>query len=62
MNLLEVYVTNIRATYHGDHPIWGKVYEVLCDTDCHGRKRENVRLFLSEKQYKELQEKGYYLA
>ena len=62
MNLLKSYVTNIRATYHSDHPVWGDVYEVICDTKCCLGERKNVRLFLSEKQYKSVQEKGYYLA
>lgn len=61
MNLLENYVTNIteeRVTVFGET----KMYELTCDINCYGRRREQEHVILSEEDYNMVKEYGYYLA
>lgn len=61
MNVLEQYVTNIISEQK--HVIDGMiVYEIICDIDCYGYVKKHKRIMLSEKDYKMVKEKGYYLA
>ena len=56
MNILTTYVKNIRAVTE----ISKGWYEVVCDTDCWGDKREADTIRVTEAQLKSIRERGEY--
>lgn len=54
MNILTTYVTNIRSI-KGIAPGW---YEIVCDTDCWGNKRESDIIHVTESQLKTILARG----
>ena len=54
MNILTTYVTNIQSIKNFA-PGW---YEVVCDTDCWGDKRETDTIRVTEAQLKSILARG----
>lgn len=61
MNLLEHYVTNITKVKKIEGE-FGCYYKVVADVDCYGDIKKQKHFTLFEHQWKQVQEKGYYLA
>lgn len=57
MNLVEVYVTNITEHYEED-----SMHRITADFNCYGRIEYQKSKWLTEREYKMIMEKGYYLA
>lgn len=60
MNLLEKYVYNITSVKEEDYAGM-KFYKLICDTDCYGDIRKQVKVILTEREYDMVIEKGYYM-
>lgn len=60
MNILETYVTNIKSVKEIDMGEF-KLYALVCDTDCYGSKKYGTSLLLSERNYENVKQMGYYL-
>lgn len=58
MNLIEEFVTNI--TYVSD-PDEDGLRKVTADYNCYGHKKEQATKYVSELEWKMIQEKGYRL-
>lgn len=56
MNLVETYVYNIVS-----HKQAGTIHEIIADTNCYGTEEKKKRLILTEKEYEEIKNNGYYL-
>lgn len=56
MNLVETYVYNIVS-----HKQVGTLHEIVADTNCYGTEEKRKRLILTEKEYEEIKNNGYYL-
>lgn len=56
MNLVETYVYNIVS-----HKQVGTLHEIIADTDCYGIIENKKKLILTEREYEEIKNNGYYL-
>lgn len=56
MNLVETYVYNIVS-----HKQVGTLHEIIADTDCYGTIERKKKLILTEREYEEIKNNGYYL-
>lgn len=56
MNLVETYVYNIIS-----HKQVGTLHEIIADTDCYGTIEKKKKLILTEREYEEIKNNGYYL-
>lgn len=60
MNVLETYVTNIQSVERVPNLDFC-LYEIVCDTDCWGRKEYGVKIQVNGSDYQMIKDKGYYL-
>lgn len=60
MNALENYVSNITKVEKIVEP-FGDVYKITADVNCYGNEEKQKTFLLNDFQWKQVQEKGYYM-